>query len=185
VVDTGGGRRVLDLSCDEQGEVVHAVCDMGPVTFAPAEIPVDADDASGLRVTVAGYELVGDAAGIGNPHWVFVVDEPDAIPLETIGPALEHDPRFPNRVNAELIAVAGPDRLTMRVWERGAGETLSCGTGACAAAAVAHRRGLVGEAVTVGLPGGELDVRLGDSVRLGGPVVHVFDVDIDVEHIGR
>ena len=67
----------------------------------------------------------------------------------------------------------------MRVWERGAGETMSCGTGACAAAAVAHRRGLVGERVTCRVPGGELNVGLGATVRLGGPVVHVFDVDIE------
>ncbi len=76
--------------------------------------------------------------------------------------------------------MSAPDELTMRVWERGVGETLSCGTGACAAAAVAHRRGLVGEAVTVRVFGGELSVELGDTVRLGGPVVHVFDVDVDI-----
>ena len=68
----------------------------------------------------------------------------------------------------------------MRVWERGVGETLSCGTGACAAAAVAHRRGLVGDTVTVKVPGGDLAVELGDTIRLGGPVAHVFDVEVDV-----
>ena len=68
----------------------------------------------------------------------------------------------------------------MRVWERGVGETLSCGTGACAAAAVAHRRGIVGDRVTVHVPGGDLAVELGDTIRLGGPVVHVFDVDVDL-----
>jgi diaminopimelate epimerase len=78
----------------------------------------------------------------------------------------------------EFIAVDSPAALTMRVWERGAGETQSCGTGACAAAAVAHRRGLVGANVRVDVLGGALTVTLGSTVRLGGPVVHVFDVDL-------
>ena len=87
----------------------------------------------------------------------------------------------PARVNVEVVTVTAPDVLTMRTWERGVGETRSCGTGACAAAAVAHRRGLVGTAVTVTVPGGDLAVTLGDTVRLGGPVRHVFTVDLDVE----
>ena len=76
-----------------------------------------------------------------------------------------------------------PDALTMRVWERGVGETLSCGTGACAAAAVAHHRGLVGDRVVVRVPGGELSVDLGTTLRLGGPVRHVFDVTLDLDEL--
>jgi diaminopimelate epimerase len=180
VVDTGGGRRTVDLTCDAAGTVVHAVCDMGALTFEPAAIPVLADRTEGLAATVAGTDFEGDAVGIGNPHWVLVVDDPGTVDLATIGPRLEHDPRFPNRVNIEVIARRGPDTLTMRVWERGVGETQSCGTGACAAAAVAHRRGLVGADVTVHVPGGALTVALGETARLGGPVVHVFDVEVDV-----
>jgi diaminopimelate epimerase len=181
VVDTGGGRRTLDLTTDDSGAVVHAVCDMGAITFAPDAIPVKAATAEDLTVEVDGLALAGDAAGIGNPHWVLLVDDPATVDVARIGPRLEHDARFPNRVNVEFVAVAGTDRLRMRVWERGVGETQSCGTGACAAAAVAHRRGLVGRHVTVTVPGGDLDVELGATVRLGGPVVHVFDVDIDLE----
>jgi diaminopimelate epimerase len=114
--------------------------------------------------------------GIGNPHFVFLVDDPATTPVLAHGSRIEHDARFPRRTNVEFIAGTGTDRLTMRVWERGVGETQSCGTGACASAAVAHRRGLVGEHVQVDVLGGSLAVALGATVRLGGPVVHVFDV---------
>jgi diaminopimelate epimerase len=170
VVDTGGGRRTLDLTCDATGAVTHGICDMGPVTIEGTDLLAEAGAVS----------FQGDAAAIGNPHLVILVDDPATIELTTVGPALEHDARFPNRVNVEFVTVTAPDTITMRIWERGVGETQSCGTGACAAAAVVHRRGLVGSEVTVHVPGGTLTVSLGDTARLGGPVVHVFDVDIDL-----
>ena len=180
-VDTGGGRRVLDLELDAQGMVERATCDMGPITFVPAEIPLDAADAFDLMVDLDGVAVTADAAGIGNPHLVIIDDDPATLDVARHGARLERDPRFPNRVNVEFIHVSAPDMLTMRVWERGVGETQSCGTGACAAAAVAHRRGLVGPRSTVRVLGGELTVELGDTVRLGGPVVHVFDLAIDLD----
>ncbi len=183
VVDTAGGRRSVVVERGEDGSVVAADVDMGSVTFDPARIPVDAPSALDLEATVDGTHYHGDAAGLGNPHWVVLVDDPGAIAVAAHGPVLEHDPRFPRRVNVEFVAVAGRDRLAMRVWERGAGETQSCGTGACAAAAVAHRRGLVGERVRVDVLGGSLSVALGDTVRLGGPVVHVFDVVLPLERL--
>jgi diaminopimelate epimerase len=176
VVDTGGGRRQITLERGAGGAVVAAEVDMGALTFEPAQIPVDAASAYDLDVKVDGVVYRGDAAGIGNPHFVLFVDDPAVAPVAVHGPQIERDPRFPRRVNVEFVAVSGPDRVIMRVWERGAGETLSCGTGACASAAVAHRRGLVGERVTVDVLGGTLAVALGPTVRLGGPVVHVFDV---------
>jgi diaminopimelate epimerase len=112
---------------------------------------------------------------------VLFVDDPATARVTQHGPHLEHDDRFPKRTNVEFVAVTAPDEVTMRVWERGVGETLSCGTGACAAAAVAHRRGLVGEDVVVHVPGGDLAVAVGETIRLGGPVVRVFDVDVDLE----
>jgi diaminopimelate epimerase len=181
VVDTGGGRRTLDLTVDARGDVVHAVCDMGALTFDPPSIPLDAPDAADVAAEIDGVRVLGHAAGIGNPHWVLTVDDPDALDLARLGPGLEHDGRFPNRVNVEFVSVSGPDRLRMRVWERGVGETQSCGTGACAAAGVAHELGLVGARVCVQVPGGDLDVELGPTVRLGGPVVHVFDTDVDLD----
>ncbi len=181
VVDTGGGRRTLELTCDAAGDVVHAICDMGAITTDPAEIPVAVPDPDDIAADVDGVVYTGDAAGIGNPHWVIRVADPGAVDLARVGPVLEHDARFPARVNVEFVVVDGPERMRMRVWERGVGETQSCGTGACASAAVAHRRGLVGDRVTVTVPGGDLDVELGATVRLGGPVVHVFDVDVDLD----
>jgi diaminopimelate epimerase len=181
VVDTGGGRRTLDLTVDAAGAVVHAVCDMGAVTFDPAAVPTTDATGEGITAEVDGQTFRGDAAGIGNPHWVVEVSDPEQVDLTRVGPVLEHDPRFPARVNVEFAVVEANDRVRMRVWERGAGETQSCGTGACATAAVLHRRHLVGERVRVVVPGGELDVELGTTVRLGGPVVHVFDVDVDLD----
>jgi diaminopimelate epimerase len=182
VVDTGGGRREVDLVLDEAGHVAAATVDMGPVTFVPAEIPLAAPSAFDLDATYHGVMYHGDAAGMGNPHLVLLVDDPAEVRVTTHGPQLEHDDRFPNRTNVEFVAVTPGERdaLTMRVWERGVGETLSCGTGACASAAVAHRRKLVGARAIVHVPGGDLVVELGDTLRVGGPVAHVFDVDVRV-----
>ncbi len=186
VVDTGGGRRTLDLVLDASGAVTAATCDMGPVTFDPPSIPLDAPSAFGLVAEYHGVAYEGDAAGMGNPHLVLFVDDPATARVSQHGPHLELDARFPERANVEFVAPTpgASDAITMRVWERGVGETRSCGTGACAAVAVAHRRGLVGEEVTVHVLGGALRVELAaGTIRLGGPVEHVFDVDVDVAAI--
>ncbi len=179
VVDTGGGRRIVDLTVSGVGAVTHATCDMGAVTFVPAAIPLDAEVAEDLAVELDGVAVMADAAGMGNPHLVVFVADPLAVDVARHGARLERDPRFPNRVNVEFVAVASRDALQMRVWERGVGETQSCGTGACAAAAVAHRRNLVADRVAVHVPGGALTVELGSTIRLGGPVTHVFDTEIE------
>lgn len=184
VVDTGGGRRTVEVERGPDGKVGHATVDMGPVTFEPAAIPIDAASPFDLDATVHGVVYRGDAAGMGNPHFVCFVDDVAAARVTQHGPQLETDPRFPRHANVEFVAPDGVNALRMRVWERGVGETLSCGTGACAAAAVAHRRDLVGPRVTVRVPGGELTVELGDTIRLGGPVVHVFDVDVEPTALG-
>ncbi|MFN8035774.1 MAG: diaminopimelate epimerase [Acidimicrobiia bacterium] len=181
VVDTAAGRRILELELDQKtNDVVFATCDMGPVTFDPARIPLDAPSPFDLAAEFHGVSYRGDAAGMGNPHLVLFVDDPATARVAQHGPHLEHDARFPARTNVEFVArTAGePDAVTMRVWERGVGETLSCGTGACAAAAVLHRRGLVGERVRVHVPGGDLTVRLGDTIALGGPVARVFETTL-------
>jgi diaminopimelate epimerase len=170
-VDTAAGRRVVTLIRGSEGSVVAADVDMGAVTI----------DDRDVHVTVHGTEYRGDVASIGNPHFVCLVDDPETVRVTTHGPVIERNERFqPQRTNVEFMRVDRRDMLTMRVWERGAGETLSCGTGACAAAAVAKSRDLVDERVCVRVPGGELDITVGETVRLGGPVVHIFDMDVEV-----
>ncbi len=170
-VDTAAGRRVVSLTRDPSGAVVAADVDMGAVTLGAEDV----------ELIVDGVEYWGDVANVGNPHLVCFVIDPAQVPVPVHGPRIELDARFPQRTNVEFIRVHPPDVVDMRVWERGVGETLSCGTGACAAAAVAHNRGVVDEHVRVRVPGGELAVKLGATVRLGGPVEHVFDVELDVE----
>ena len=189
-VDTLAGVRTVDLDRSEgTGEVVSARVGMGAVTFDPTVIPLDAPSAFDLAIAAGDARYRGDAAGMGNPHLVVVVDDPDAVPLAVHGPMIETDARFPARTNVEFISPDGSRGLRMRVWERGIGETRSCGTGACAAASVAHRRELVGAAVDVTVPGGKLRVELESSgsldgeIYLSGPVVHVFDVDIDLDRL--
>jgi diaminopimelate epimerase len=185
-VDTGGGRRQVELTRDPStSEVSHATVDMGAVTFDPALIPVKVESPFGITADYHGTQYEGDAAGMGNPHLVLFVDDPATARVTQHGPHLEHDERFPKRTNVEFVRATpgATDEIDMRVWERGVGETLSCGTGACAVAAVAHERGLVGERVTVHVPGGDLTVELGDTIRLGGPVVHVFDVEVDLQQL--
>jgi len=166
---TGGGRRTVHVERDGAGTVVGAGVDMG--------VPVHGD--TGLDASVDGATYVGDAVSMGNPHLVLFVDEPAAVPVGVHGPVLEHDPRFPQRTNVHFAVVDGPDRLRIVTWERGAGATLSCGTGASASAAVARRRGVVGDAVTVLVPGGELVATFtaDGTVVLAGPVVHVATVE--------
>ncbi|MCZ7536637.1 MAG: diaminopimelate epimerase [Acidimicrobiia bacterium] len=137
VVDTAAGRRAVSLVRDVSGDVVAAEVDMGSVTFDPSLIPLDAPSPFDLEFEAGGTAYRGDAAGMGNPHVVLFVADPSGVPVEQHGPLIERDPRLPKRANVEFIAVAGDAEVVMRVWERGVGETLSCGTGACAAAAVA------------------------------------------------
>ena len=122
--------------------------------------------------------LPGDpvAVGMGNPHCVFFVPDAEAVDLPTLGPRFEHDPLYPNRTNVEFASLTGPNALRMRVWERGAGITLACGSGACATAVAAHLRGLTGRQVQLQLDGGVLEVDWrDDGVWLTGPVARVFD----------
>ena len=122
--------------------------------------------------------LTGDpvAVGMGNPHCVFFVPDAEAVDVAGFGPALERDPLFPQCTNVEFASVIGPDHLRMRVWERGAGITLACGSGTCATVVAAHLRGLTGRKVMVQADGGTLEVDWReDGVWLTGPVAHQFD----------
>ena len=131
--------------------------DMGAPRFRPDAIPFEADvESASYALEVDGETWTVGAVSMGNPHAVLVVDDVAAAPVRTVGPRIERHPRFPGRANVGFVERVAPDRLRLRVWERGAGETEACGTGACAAVAVGHRRGELADRVTVGLPGGEL-----------------------------
>lgn len=126
------------------------------------------------------------AVNVGNPHAVFFVDDVDAVALAGIGPEIEHDPLFPERVNVNVAQVTAPDAIRLRVWERGAGETRACGTGACATAIAAMRRGLTGRRVTVSQPGGDLVIewRADGAILMTGPATESFRGSFDPADYG-
>ena len=145
---------------------------MGHPQLAWDEVPLS------HQVDALHLPLPGDpaAVGMGNPHCVFFVDDADAVDLPRRGAAMEHDPLFPKATNVEFASRIGADHLRMRVWERGAGITLACGSGACAVAVAAHRRGLTGRHVKLDLDGGTLEIDWrDDGVWMTGPTAHVFD----------
>ena len=126
-----------------------------------------------------GWEDLENPVGVnvGNPHVIFFVPDCDAVELERLGPLIENDPLFPDRINVNVASVIGPDHLRLRVWERGAGLTRACGTGACATAVAAMRRKLTGRAVTVELPGGSLRIEwpAGGTILMTGPATTSFE----------
>jgi diaminopimelate epimerase len=132
---------------------------------------------------VDGETLRVSAVSMGNPHAVLFVGDPDTAPLERLGPRIENHPAFPNRVNVEFVARVNRGRIRQRTWERGTGETLACGSGACAVAVVSMLRGLVDHRVTVELRGGELEIAWegeAASVFMTGPAAEIFTGRIDV-----
>ena len=136
------------------------------------EVPV-ARAVDTLHLPMAGDPV---AVGMGNPHCIFFVPDAEAVDLPALGPTLEHDPLFPQRTNVEWASVTAPDRLRLRVWERGAGITLACGSGSCATAVAAHLRGLTGRRVLIDADGGTLEIDWReDGVWMTGPVAHVFN----------
>lgn len=176
-IETLSGIKQLRLFT-ENGKVTSVRVDMGAAEFAPSRIPValEGDAVIGRRVHVAGGEHTITCVSMGNPHCV-VFEDPDTIDLEQVGPLFENDPLFPERVNTEFVKAVGHNALKMRVWERGSGETMACGTGACAAAAAAVACGMFkkNEDIRVLLRGGELIINVGDTVYMTGPAETVFE----------
>lgn len=155
--------------------------DMGVPRFGWQDIPLAyAMDTLSMPVGWDGLENPV-AVNVGNPHAVFFVDDCDAVPLDRIGPVIENDPLFPERVNVNVATVTARDSIRLRVWERGAGLTRACGTGACATAIAAMRRGLVDRAVTVTLPGGPLAIAWDAEGRITmtGPAAESFRGSFD------
>ena len=158
--------------------------DMGPPRFDPAEIPFQAEkQALTYALDVDGSKVEISALSMGNPHAVQIVDNIDSAPVTSLGPRIESHDRFPNRVNAGFMQIVDRSHIRLRVFERGAGETLSCGTGACAAAVAGIARGLLDSRVTVETRGGILTIRWAgknNPVMMTGPAEMVFDGEIEI-----
>ncbi|MCS0241162.1 diaminopimelate epimerase [Vibrio alginolyticus] len=173
-VSTKKGKMILNI--EDDGEVT---VNMGVPEFEPNKIPFKAKQKEKTYIIRAGDNtLFCGAVSMGNPHVVTVVDDVDTAEVETLGPLLESHERFPERVNAGFMQVMSRDHIRLRVYERGAGETQACGSGACAAVAVGILQGLLDENVKVSLPGGELRIAWqgpGKPLFMTGPTTHVFD----------
>ncbi|CAI2330671.1 diaminopimelate epimerase [Vibrio parahaemolyticus] len=173
-VSTKKGKMILDV--EDDGEVT---VNMGVPEFEPNKIPFKAKQKEKTYIMRAGDKtLFCGAVSMGNPHVVTVVDDVDTADVDVLGPLLESHERFPERVNAGFMQVVSRDHIRLRVYERGAGETQACGSGACGAVAVGILQGLLDESVKVSLPGGELHISWqgpGKPLFMTGPATHVFD----------
>ena len=182
-VETRSGVIALRLEADGQVTV-----DMGAPIFAPAEIPFTSDtDAAVQPLEVDGTSVEISTVSMGNPHAVQVVADVDTAPVAAQGPRIESHPRFPRRVNAGFMQVVDRHAIRLRVHERGTGETLACGTGACAAVVTGIRRGLLDSPVRVGMRGGKLVIAWGGAagsanspVLMTGPATTVFTAEIEL-----
>jgi len=182
------------VTMDSPAGLVHArvqspglvSVDMGVPNFEPRSLPFDAPErADTYSLDVNGRKVEIGAVSMGNPHAVLTVESTDAAPVETLGPAIETHSRFPNRVNAGFAQIVDRSHIRLRVYERGVGETLACGTGACAAVAVLRNRGLLDSSVAVTVPGGALRVnwegsRGQDKIWLTGPAEVSFEGHVEV-----
>ena len=178
-VETMKGVITLRLENDE-----NVTVDMGVPEFTPAKIPFVSDSSALVQtLDVNGAEVAITAVSMGNPHAVQVVDDVDLAPVASQGPLIENHPRFPQRVNAGFMQITGRRSIRLRVFERGAGETLACGTGACAAVVAGIARGLLDSPVRVTTRGGDLTIAwggLGLPVLMTGPAVTVFHGEIEL-----
>ena len=180
-VETLAGIRTVTPTYDGS-RITGARVAMGAPILVPAEVPVTLEKelpppVLGYPFEMDGYDLPLSFVSMGNPHAVTFIEQPVAdFPLHTVGPKVEHHPMFPRRVNFEIVNVDSPGKLTARVWERGSGETLACGTGACAIAVAARLSGYCGGEVDITLPGGTLRIQWDGNgeVIMEGPATEVF-----------
>ncbi len=188
-IETGAG--VLSATVTARAEGTGAIervrLAMGAPRFAPAEIPVVAEGpgpVKDLPIAIDGSEIRVTCLSMGNPHAVHITDRPvDQIDLARLGPLMERHDRFPQRTNFEVVNVESPQHLRVRVWERGVGLTLACGSGASAAIVAARLHGLAGQRATVSLPGGDLELEWDAEgpVYLEGPAAYVFEGEWSID----
>lgn len=183
-IETKAGIKYLELTIQE-GKVVLVRVDMGKAVLTASEIPVELGTKACINqvLTVAGKEYAITCVSMGNPHAVTFVEDTKSLPLEKIGPEFEHHKAFPDRINTEFVQVLNRKEVTMRVWERGSGETLACGTGACAVAVACVLNGKTENEITVHLLGGDLLLRYEEEdgrVWMTGPAAIICDGEITV-----
>lgn len=181
-IDTLSGVKILDLNV-ENGKVVLVRVNMGKPEFTAKNIPVISEKEQVIRqqIQVAGHMYEMTCVSMGNPHCVVYQEDTDSLDLEKIGPAFECHPDFPDRINTEFVEIIDRHTLKMRVWERGSGETLACGTGACAVAAASIKNGFTDDNVTIRLLGGELQIewdKASGDIYMSGPAEEVFEGEI-------
>lgn len=185
-VETLAGIKTLELTI-EDGQTRLVRVNMGEPVLTAEQIPVRTDTERMIdqKITAGDQEYAVTCVSMGNPHCVtFLTEDVRTFDLDTTGPLFENHPAFPNRINAEFVNVLDHDTIRMRVWERGSGETLACGTGACASAVASILNGHTGKDVTVKLLGGDLKISWegeGTPVYMTGPAEIVFDGEIDWE----
>jgi len=185
-VETDSGVKTVDLEFAD-GLVSSVAVDMGPPIFDPAQVPIAASSKMiDAPLAIDGHDLRITCVSMGNPHCVIFVDSTADAPVTTLGPKIEVHPLFPQRVNVEFVQLLAPapaDRLRMRVWERGSGETAACGTGACAVAVAAALTGRGRRSVVVELAGGDLRIdwrEADDHVIMTGGATEVFTGEIEL-----
>ena len=184
-VETKSGIKFLDLTA-KQGKVSQVEVDMGEPVLKPESVPVslEGDSVIDREFTLGEKKYRITCVSMGNPHCVVPVENVQELEIEKMGPLFEHHSLFPDRVNTEFIRVLDRENVQMRVWERGSGETLACGTGACAVAVACVLNGWTQEQITVHLLGGELKIRWDrekNRVFMTGPAQTVFEGEIDLE----
>ena len=184
-LETLSGIKILKMT-EQDGKIASVRVDMGKAILKPSEIPTryEGDTAVSVPLTVDGTEYAVTCVSMGNPHCIVFVDQDvSTLDLPKIGPSFENHDMFPERINTEFIRVIDDHTLQMRVWERGSGETLACGTGACAAAVASVLNGYCpkGEDITIHLIGGDLNICYTDeAVFLTGPATTVFEGSIEL-----
>lgn len=184
-IETGKGVLTLDLSTNDQGKVNMVSVDMGEPILKPTLLPIQwpgEDPVINQMIEVKGKQYHFTAVSMGNPHCVIFVEDADNFPVHEVGSMIENHPLFPKRVNVEFVSIRGKDHLYQRTWERGAGETLACGTGACAVMVASVLNGKAGKKVIIDLKGGTLEIEWKEegNIIMTGPAKEVFSGTVEV-----
>ncbi|MDA8111226.1 MAG: diaminopimelate epimerase [Nitrospiraceae bacterium] len=190
LIDTAGGRVRSTVRTDQSGRVTSVLVEMGTYTFDPAVVGIKERNTPLIEEALSldgKVSVTGSAVSVGNPHFVFFVDKIDEPFIREFGTLIEHHPLFPRRINTQMVRVAGPNEIEIRIWERGAGYTQASGSSSCAAASCAVFLGKVKSPVTVRMPGGTLLIEVGEKgdLRMEGPVEEVMTGNFSRDFLER